>query len=41
VKQGCCSLVARGLAEVFMVERKLLFDFEKELKDVGYFKDAK
>jgi hypothetical protein len=29
------------MAEFFMVERKLLDDFEKELKDVGYFKDAK
>jgi len=29
---------ARGMVEFFMVERKLLDDFEKELKDAGYLK---
>jgi hypothetical protein len=29
------------MVEFFMAERKLLDDFEKEFKDVGYFKDAK
>jgi hypothetical protein len=28
------------MVEFFMAERKPLNDFEKEFKDVGYFKDA-
>jgi hypothetical protein len=28
------------MVEFYMVERKLLDDFEKELTDLGYFNDA-
>jgi hypothetical protein len=37
---GCCSLATSGMVEFFTIEEELLDDFEKELKDFGYFKDA-